>query len=95
MSRLIKLDEFTDNLYSVKAYQRGDDNRDDIERMKNFLRIAIPAELTEKQRLCICGYFLENRKMKDLAAELDISPSAVSRIIKRAINTLQKRTVYY
>ncbi len=93
-NRIVKLDDFSDSLYSFKKFKTGSTNYNDIAKMKSFLNIAIKNELTERQKLCIVKYFLENKKMKDIAIELDISKSAVSRHIKRGITVLKKRSIY-
>ncbi len=86
---------FCENLYSFRQYNKGYDNSSEILRMKNFLKKAMQSDLSPKQKICIKRYFVDNMKMKDIAAELNISSSAVSRHVKRGIENLKKRSVYY
>ena len=72
----------------------GDTNRTDINRMKSFLSRAMVSELTEKQHYCLEQYF-GGRKMKDIAKELGVNPSTVTRTIQRSIEKLKKATRYY
>ena len=95
-NKVFTLDNFADNLYSYKKYHKDTNgNVSDIEKMKIFLNKAITTELTPRQKLCVTSYFLENKKMKDIALDLHISKSAVSRHIKRGITVLQKRSIYF
>lgn len=82
--------------FSYERYLRsGNDNKAEIQRMKVFLRKAMENELTDRQRQCLCEYYLNEKSMKQIAAELNIHPSAVSRHIKRGINNMKKRLVYF
>lgn len=75
--------------------ETNNDNRKEIARMKAFLAKALKSDLTSRQKFCLCEYYLKGRMMKDIAAELKIDPSAVSRHIKRAVDKLKKRSIYY
>ena len=90
----LSFDNFSDSLYSFRNYKGVSSNAKDREKMKSFLYKAINCELTERQKMCVASYFLERKKMKEIASELNISPSAVSRHIQRAISTLKKRSIY-
>ena len=48
------------------------------------LRRVMDAELTEKQYRVVVGYYLENRNMVELANELGVNKSTISRTLKRA-----------
>ncbi|MBQ5347490.1 MAG: sigma-70 family RNA polymerase sigma factor [Ruminococcus sp.] len=71
-------------------YVNGSTNNAEIEKMKNILRNAIASSLTERQRYCICRYYLDGIKMKKIAEELNIYPSTVSRHIDSAKRNLKK-----
>lgn len=94
-NRMLSLDRFTDGLYSLKQYNTHEDNRAEVVRMKAFMAKAMNAELTQRQKQCLYAYYFEGKKMKDIAQELEISASAVSRHIKRAIARLRARSIYY
>ena len=57
--------------------------------------MALSAELTERQRQCLTAYYFGGEKMKEIAEDLGISTSAVSRHIKRALARLRARSIYY
>ncbi len=65
------------------------------EKMKKILIRALETELTEKQRKCITDYYLLRRKEKEIACELGISPSTVSRHITNARKKLRHIASYY
>ncbi len=71
------------------------DNKCDINNMKKLISTAISIELTEKQRYCITEFYYNNRKMKDIAVELNVAPSTVSRHIERGMKKLKRAACYY
>ena len=92
---MLSLDRFTDELYVLRQYNMHGDNRRDIERMRAFMAKALRVELTDRQRQCLTAYYFGGEKMKDIAEDLGISTSAVSRHIKRALVRLRARSIYY
>ncbi|HHZ06296.1 MAG TPA: sigma-70 family RNA polymerase sigma factor [Clostridiales bacterium] len=78
----------------ANIFDKNATNDVDLSRMKHFLHTAMYIELTEKQRYCLCERYLKGRKVKDIAADLNIDATGVSRHIKRALAVLQKRSRY-
>ena len=74
------LDVFGDRL-PVRNLYDGETNAKQIELMKSALFKAINTELTERQRF--------NRTMTDIASELGITKSTVSRHVSRAKERLK------
>lgn len=60
----------------------------------NRVRIAIDEELTERQRELISLYYIEQMSMTEIAQRLDLSPSTVSRTLKRGRGRLKKYLKY-
>lgn len=58
------------------------------------VRIAIDEELTERQRELINLYYLEQMSMTEIAQRLELSPSTVSRTLKRGRGRLKKYLKY-
>ncbi len=87
-----------ESLSQAMAYRNyclsHNDNRAEIEKMKRHLYKALELELTDKQRYCITQYYLKGRKMKDIAEDLQVNPSVVSRHISRGINKIKKTLPY-
>lgn len=94
MAKTLYLDDFLIKLASVQNYEKRGSNKASIERMQSFMKTAIQRELTEKQRQYLIGYYIDGKKMRELAVENGVSESNVSKIIKRAISTLKARSVY-
>jgi len=63
--------------------------------MKRVLSTAIRCELTPRQRECVVMYYYDNKKMPDIAFELSLSVSTVSRHIKAGVRKLKNIANYY
>ena len=50
------------------------------------------SEMTEKQRYAVKRYYLDEISQEEIAAELGISSSAVSSIIRKAIQRVRRRS---
>lgn len=94
-NRILSLDHFTGDLYSLRQYNLHGGNEKEIQRMKRFLEKALRAELTPRQRQCLVMYYFEGLSMTETGRQLGISTSAVSRHIKRALRCLRARSIYY
>lgn len=64
-------------------------------RMKKILQKAIKEELTDKQRICMTRYYLENKTIRVIAEELGLSPSTVCRHIQNARKKIRHIADYY
>ena len=62
--------------------------------VSNRVRVAMNEELTDRQRELIQLYYLENMNMTKIAGQLGISPSTVSRTLKRGRGRLRKYLKY-
>ena len=92
--RVFLSDDNADHI-SFWLYNQGSTNRPERERMKRILSRAIRHGLTDRQRLCVTKYYLEGMKMKDIALELGLSKSTVSRHITAATRKLRKVASFY
>jgi len=62
--------------------------------LANRVRIAINEELTQRQSELINLYYLEQMSMTEIARNLSLSPSTVSRTLKRGRNRLKRYLKY-
>lgn len=62
--------------------------------LANRVRIAINEELTQRQSELINLYYLEQMSMTEIAHNLNLSPSTVSRTLKRGRNRLKRYLKY-
>lgn len=66
------------------------DNSDQLERLRRNLRRAREQELTPRQRQLLALYFDEEKTMPQIAEELGLARSTVSRTIARAKKRLYR-----
>ena len=77
-------------LASVRQWRKEEDgdNRDRVERLLSNLPLAMEQELTERQRLILTLHFFRGLTVTEIAQELGISKSTVSRSMARATEKL-------
>ena len=89
----------TDNnkhrLMSDSGFWHGSTNENSRDKMKKILSMAVLNELTERQRICIVDYYLNGKKAKEIAKELGVNSSTVSRHIMKARDKLRHIASYY
>ena len=89
-------EDFVYDEFAYLDYTRSDNtNREERRKMKIILSKAVLEELTELQRICLTEYYLKGRKKKDIAKELSVHPSTVTRHIHRAEEKLRHIASYY
>lgn len=89
----------TDNnkhkIMADSVFFQGSTNESSRERMKKILSMAVLNELTERQRICIIDYYFNGKKQKEIAENLGIDSSTVSRHIIKARDKLRHIASYY
>lgn len=88
-------DRNTNKIIFSNYISNGPTNCESRKRMKEILSKAICSELTEMQRLCLTEYYLNEKKQKQIAFELGLNASTVSRHISSARRKLQNIASYY
>ena len=89
------LDDASENMIAFDRYQQKGSNNRDRQRMMKILVRAMKTELTDRQRDCMTLYYLNGMKMKDIAADLGLSKSTVTRHIQAAARKLRHVAAYY
>lgn len=92
--KILSINEDYKNKEAYTNFFSSGTNSDNRNKMKNFLSVAINAELTGRQRQCIKLYYLDGLKMKEIAKYLDIHPSTVSRHMRSAHQKLKGVSKY-
>lgn len=93
---VVNAEDYVYDRVSYRAYiSSGSTNKGERRKMKTILKKAILTELTDVQRYCLIEYYVNQRKMKDIASELSLHPSTVTRHIKRAKEKLCHIAGYY
>lgn len=75
---------------TVWLQEMAPDNAQQMERLRANLRQARTTELTQRQQLMLRLYFEEGKTMPEIARELHVSCSTVSRTLRRARERLYR-----
>ena len=84
------------DMASLQLWQQGNrgDNRLQVERLLTNLPLAVEQELTPRQREILTMRFTRGMRVTDIAEELGVSKSAVSRTVARATDRLFRALRY-
>ena len=80
--------------YYMYLAQLGEDNSEQHTRLVKNLSRAVKEEITPRQRRLLLMYYAEQKNMTEIAAELGVNISTVSRTISRAVTRLRKCLKY-
>lgn len=94
-TEIIHLSDDNENICGFAGESLRGSNRSEIRRKKRFILKAIKYGLTPQQQYCLTEYWLHGKKQKDIAAQLGLSNSTVSRHISAAIRKLKAAARYY
>ena len=80
------------DLAALQAYRKEgqEDNEEWRQKQAKNLRRAISEELTPRQRTIVTMYFFENKRNREIAEELKVNKSTVSRTLDRAVKRIRK-----
>ena len=70
--------------------ESGGDNSERLQRLRSHLPDAIRQELTPRQQQILRMRFVENMRVVDIAAALEVDKSTVSRTLSRATKKLYR-----
>ena len=81
---------------SLQLWQQGDreDNRQQVQRLLTNLPLAVERELTPRQRQILDMRFSRGMRVTEIAEELGVSKSVVSRTVSRATDRLFRALRY-
>lgn len=65
-------------------------NTDEMDRLKRNLIRAMNEEVSKRQRTMLVMYYVDGMKIREIAKKLNVSPSTVSRTIKRGEENLRR-----
>ncbi len=96
MTEKISLTDLIGGKIDYRDYIDGDSsNIEKLTGMYVFLRKAISAELTERQRRCLTMALIEGKTQKEVAGILGVNASTVNRHIAAAKKKLLHAVIYY
>lgn len=84
------------DIASLHVWRRNEsgDNSQRLERLSHNLPLAVQQELTPCQRKMLEMHYYQNMRVTDIARELGISKSSVSRTLRRAKDRLYRSLRY-
>ena len=84
------------DLVSLQQWQKslGDDNHQRLERLRRNLSVAVAEELTPRQQQLLHMFYYEGKNVTDIARELSVNKSTVSRTLHRAQERLRRSLRY-
>ena len=95
-NRMIHINDKNADIIAFNRSLISDSNNSkDLTKMKKIISRAFNEELTEKQKACIIGYYVDRKRMKTIAEEMGVVPSTVTRHIKNAKRRLRHIAKYY
>lgn len=74
--------------------ENSEDNEADVRRLKRNLRVAMEEELTARQRRIVYMRFFEEKNVSEIADELGLDNSTVSRTLSRGLARIKKVLKY-
>lgn len=74
----------------ARIMSEAESNDREISELKIKLTMALRQEVSPKQRLALRLYYVDGMKMTEIAEELGVDRSTVSRTLKRAENNLRR-----
>lgn len=92
--QILTFDKVLDAKIALMKYSELSSNTNNINKMKKFVSVALDKSVTELQRYCITEHYLNHRLVKDIATELSVNSSTVTRHIQRGIKNMQKASEY-
>ena len=75
---------------AVWLRENSPDNAEQMARLRRNLRRAREQELTARQRQAVDMYFDRRMSISEIARELGVSPSSISRTLQRAKTRLRR-----
>lgn len=95
MAKVYQLDKFIESDSQFRAYlQNNGDNSDAIRQTKKILMTGIDNLLTCKQKNCVVMHYFKNMSKKEIAQQLGVNPSTVTRSIQAAKKRLSILDVF-
>ncbi len=90
MSKKVSFDRVENYVFNEEIYEEEGYHR----RRKKLISEIAKRELSQRQKACVHMYYADNIKMEDIAKELGITKSTVSKHIKKAKLCIEKYLKY-
>ncbi len=93
--RTVACDDTVLDVLAFDRYGSFGTNKPELRRKLEFVYKAMENELTDKEFYALKQYYIDGRKMKDIACDRGVHPSTVTRQIRNARNKIIHITKYY
>ncbi|HHX57125.1 MAG TPA: sigma-70 family RNA polymerase sigma factor [Clostridiales bacterium] len=87
--------EFDKKIIEMANASNASDNSQTIAKVKKVMVEVIKNDLTARQKELIMLYYYKNMKVIEIAEQLNIDHSTVSRTLSRARKNIMERLKYY
>lgn len=94
MAKKVNFD-FYENFLADQSLIEHNTNTRDINRLKNLVLKVIKEQLTQRQNQVLYMYFFEKKKITQIATELSLNKSTVSRSLHSSIKKINDILKYY
>ncbi len=84
-----------DKISLDKFLMNGNTNSENYQKVLKILKQIVNTDITIRQQQCIYEHYFNKKKMKDIAVELGIAPSTVTKHIQRGASRIYKILKYY
>lgn len=75
---------------SFLSWSSEENNTREVEKLRECMLLAIEQELNQKQKNILTMYYLQHKTMDQIAFDLGVNKSTVSRSVRRSVERLQK-----
>lgn len=90
-TKLVHLNDDNERFFSFAHYMQSDSTNSSRKlQMKQLTEAVLSTELTPLQRFCVVQYYLNGKKQKEIAEQLGVSCSTVSRHIGAGMKKLKR-----
>lgn len=87
--------EFDKKIIEMSKEGDSESNSEKIKRVKKIMLEVIKTDLTSRQKQLVMLYYYENMTMVEIAEQLGIDHSTVSRTLARARKNIMDKLKYY
>lgn len=93
--RKITCDSYVFDALVFDRYNSGSTNAADLRRRLDIVYRAMKNELTPLQFAALKEYYVQGKKMREIAEDMGVHPSTITRRIQRAKEKITHITSYY
>lgn len=93
--KIVACDSYVFDAFVYDRYQSGGEEINERRRKLSIVYEAMKNELTPKEFHALKEYYLNGKKMKDIAQERGVAPSTITRQVRKAREKVMHIAKYY